>query len=89
MKKRIFAALMSLVVVAGLMLPLAPKAKAVGIDIETIRIIVDHISFRSQCIKYTFSNGGCTSVGAIQTNPHSFKGTGWQGNQITDITVSS
>ena len=61
----------------------------VGINIRTIRLIMNNISFRTQCIKNTFRNGRCTSIWAVQSHSYIFKCTGRNRNQISDIAVSS
>ena len=47
------------------------------------------MGIRSQGIKYRLGAGGCGTVGTVQGNLLSLKGTGSQGNQIADIAVSS
>ena len=66
MKKRIFAALMSLVVVAGLMLPLTPKAKAASIDIgDDWTLGVNMWGFNSWADYYT-TNGKNTDADKLK-----------------------
>lgn len=55
------------------------------IDIGTIRLSIDHISLRSQRIKNRLCDIPCTSVGTVQTNPHSLKGIYSQGDQISYV----
>ena len=57
------------------------------IDIGTIRLSIDHISLRSQRIKNRLCDIPCTSVGTVQSNPHSLKGIYSQGDQISYVTV--
>ena len=66
MKKRIFSALMSLVIAVGIMLPLAPKAKAVGIDIEDDWTLgVNMWGFNSWADYYT-TNGKNTNADKLK-----------------------
>ncbi len=64
MKKRIFAALMSLVVAVGIMLPLAPKAKAVDIE-DDWTLGVNMWGFNSWADYYT-TNGKNTAADKLK-----------------------
>ena len=62
---------------------------AILINIRSVRLTVNHISLSAQSVIHALCNGKGASVRAVKPNPHILKGTGRQGNQITDITVSS
>ena len=61
----------------------------VHVDIGSIGMIVDHISLGSQCIKYRLGDLRRRTIGTVQTHLLILKGTGGQGNQIAQITVSA
>ena len=46
---------------------------AVGVDICSVRFIVDHIDLCTQCFKYILCNAGRTSVGTVQSDLYIFK----------------
>ena len=62
---------------------------AVFIDVGSVRLIVNDIGLRTQCIENALRNSGCTSVGTIKSDSHGLERSGRQGNKITDITISS
>ena len=62
---------------------------AICIDIQTIRRVVDDMCLRAQCVEYVFRNRGSASVCTVKTYPHIFERPCCQGNQITDIAVTS
>ena len=61
----------------------------VSVDIETVRFTVDHIRIGSQRIKHTLCDRRRTAVGTVETNLFLLKRSGRDGDQVTDITVSS
>ena len=65
------------------------RRTTVGIDVRSVRLIVDHIGLGSQCIKYTLCDHPGTAVCTVQTDSFILIGTGGQRDQITDVTVSS
>ena len=62
---------------------------AVFVDIGSVRLVVNDIGLRTQCIENALRNSGCTSVGTVKSDSHGLERSGRQGNKITDITVSS
>ena len=62
---------------------------AVCVDVQSVGIVVHHMRFRSQSVKYILSNGRGAAVGTIQGHLHIFKGTGRNGNQIANVAVSA
>ena len=59
----------------------------VGINIGSVRLVVDHIGLGAKSVVHAFCDGKGAAVGTVQTDPHIFKGTGRQGDQMSDITV--
>ena len=62
---------------------------AVAVNVQSIRLIVDDISVSAEGIKYALRNGGSTSVGAVEADLLTLKGSRSDGDQVTDIAVSS
>ena len=65
------------------------RGTAATIDVGSVRIIIDHISLCTKCVKYTFCDCRRTSVRTIQSDFNIFEVTARNRNQITDITVTS
>ena len=62
---------------------------AVRIDVQAVGVVVHHMGLRAQGIKHILGNGGRAAVGTVQGHLHVLKGTGCNGNQITDVAVAS
>ena len=62
---------------------------AVAVNVQSVRLIVDDISVSAEGIKYALRNGGSASVGAVEANLLTLKGSRSDGDQVTDIAVSS
>ena len=60
-----------------------------AVDVQSVRLIVDDISVSAEGIKYALRNGGGASVGAVEANLLTLKGSRSDGDQVTDIAVSS
>ena len=61
---------------------------AVRIDVQAVGVVVHHMGLRAQGIKHILGNGGRAAVGTVQGHLHVLKGTGCNGNQITDVAVA-
>ena len=61
----------------------------VFVNIGSVRLVVNDIGLRTQCIENTLRDSRCTSVGTVKSDSHGLERSGRQGNKITDITVSS
>ena len=61
----------------------------VGINIGSVRIIVDHIGFCLEGVEHALRNSGRASVGTVKTHFDILEITAGNGDQISDITVSS
>ena len=62
---------------------------AAGVDVDTIRSIVDDIGLGAQGIKYRTADHPGAAVSAVQTDLMLLIGLGGQADQITDVTVSA
>ena len=62
---------------------------AVAVNVQSVRLIVDDISVSAEGIKYALRNGGSASVGAVEANLLTLKSSRSDGDQVTDIAVSS
>ena len=62
---------------------------AAAVNVQSVRLIVDDISVSAEGIKYTLRNGGGASVGAVEADFLALKGSRSDGDQVTDIAVSS
>ena len=62
---------------------------AVAVDVQSVRLVVDDICVSAEGIKYALRNGGSASVGAVETDLFALKGSRRDGDQVTDIAVSS
>ena len=60
-----------------------------SVDVCSIRVIVNDISFCTQSVKNTLCDRRRTSVGAIQTNFDIFEIAARNGDQVSDITITS
>ena len=60
---------------------------AACIDIQAVRLIINHIGGCSQGVEHAFGNHPGASVGTVQADPHVLVGTGCQGNKVTRIAV--
>ena len=60
-----------------------------SVDVCSIRVIVNDISFCTQSVKNTLCDRRRTSVGAIQTNFDIFEIAARNGDQVSDITIAS
>ena len=65
------------------------RGSTCSVDVCSIRIIVNDVSFCTQSVKNTLCDRRRTSVGAIQTNFDIFEIAAWNGNQVSNITISS
>ena len=61
----------------------------IRINIETIRMVIDHIRLGTKRIEYTLSNHPGTAVRTVKTDTHAFIRTCCQRNQVSNITISS
>ena len=62
---------------------------ATAVNVQSVRLIVDDISVSAEGIKYALRNGGGASVGAVEANLLTLKGSRSDRDQVTDIAVSS
>ena len=62
---------------------------AAAVNVQSVRLIVDDISVSAEGIKYALRNGGSASVGAVEANLLTLKGSRSDRDQVTDIAVSS
>src|SRR5699024_4732296 len=62
---------------------------ACGINVCSIRIVIDHIGLCTKSIEDTLRNSKGTSVCTVQSDLHIFKGSCRYGNQVSDVTVTS
>ena len=65
------------------------RGSTVAVDVEAVRLVVDHISVCTESVKYALRNGGSASVGAVETDLFALKRSCRDGNQVADITISS
>ena len=61
----------------------------VCIDVGSVRLVIDHISFCAECIEHALCDCRRTSVRTVQTNFDVLEVAGRDRDQITDVTVSS
>ena len=50
------------------------SGSAVCVDVDTIRIIADHMRLRTEGVKYVLCDGKGASIGAVKSHPHIFEG---------------
>ena len=62
---------------------------AVAVDVQSVRLVIDNVCVSAEGIKYALRNGGSTSVGAVETDFLALEGSRRNGDQITDVAVSS
>ena len=62
---------------------------AVTVDVQSVRLVIDDVCVSAEGIKYALRNGGSASVGAVEANLLTLKGSRSDGDQVTDIAVSS
>lgn len=43
------------------------------VDVDTIRIIADHMRLRTEGVKYVLCDGKGASIGAVKSHPHIFE----------------
>ena len=61
----------------------------VGVDVQTVRMVVDDMGLCSQSIEYVLGNSGSAAVSAVQSHFFALEGTGGNGDQVTDVAVSA
>ena len=62
---------------------------SVVVDVQTVRLVVDDISIRTQSIKNRLRDIPACTVGAIQTNLHALEGVDAQADQVAHIAVAT
>ena len=62
---------------------------AVLINIQAVRLGIDHVCLCSQRVKDALCNLPCAAVGAVQSDPDSLIRAGGKRNQISDVAVSA
>src|SRR5699024_12170225 len=62
---------------------------AVGIDVGSVRLIVDYKRLGAYCVKDTLGDGGSASVRTVQSYTFSLERTGRKGDQMADIAVAA
>ena len=62
---------------------------AVCVNIGSVRLVVDHIGLRLKCLEYALCNGRRASVCTVKTNLYVLEVTAWNGDQVSDIAVTS
>ena len=48
---------------------------AVAVDVQSVRLVIDDVCVSAEGIKYALRNGGSTSVGAVEADFLTLKGS--------------
>ena len=59
------------------------------IDVQAVRLVIDHIGVCTQCIKDGFCNVPGTTIGTVQTDFDTLEGIDAQRDQITHVTIAT
>ena len=60
-----------------------------AVDVCSVRLVVDHICLGADGIKHALGYGRGTSVGAVESDSHVFKGFCRNRDQVSNVAVSS